>query len=69
MAGNFGMEKGHYEVSVAIAEHALLPAVRAAGAGAVVLADGFSCRTQLSDLAQVRAQALAELLTCGNPRS
>jgi FAD/FMN-containing dehydrogenase/Fe-S oxidoreductase len=62
MAGNFGMEKGHYEVSVAIAEHALLPAVRAAGPDAVVLADGFSCRTQLDDLAGVRALHLAQLL-------
>jgi hypothetical protein len=60
MAGNFGMEKGHYEVSVAIAEHALLPAVRA-HPGAVVLADGFSCRTQLADLADVPAVTLAEL--------
>jgi FAD/FMN-containing dehydrogenase/Fe-S oxidoreductase len=62
LAGNFGVEKGHYEVSVAIAEHDLLPAVRAAGPDAVVLADGFSCRTQLDDLAGVRAVHLAELL-------
>ncbi|HEX6876982.1 MAG TPA: FAD-linked oxidase C-terminal domain-containing protein [Nocardioidaceae bacterium] len=62
LAGNFGVEKGHYEVSVAIAEHALLPAVRAAGPDAVVLADGFSCRTQLDDLAGVRALHMAELL-------
>ena len=62
LAGNFGVEKGHYEVSVAVAEHDLLPAVRAAGETAVVLADGFSCRTQLADLAGVRALHLAELL-------
>jgi FAD/FMN-containing dehydrogenase/Fe-S oxidoreductase len=62
LAGNFGVEKGHYEVSVAVAEHDLLPAVRAAGERAVVLADGFSCRTQLADLADVRAVHLAELL-------
>jgi Fe-S oxidoreductase len=62
LAGNFGVEKGHYEVSVAIAEHALLPAVRAAGPDAVVLADGFSCRTQLDDLAGVKARHLSELL-------
>ncbi len=62
LAGNFGVEKGHHDVSVAIAEHALLPAVRAAGPGAVVLADGFSCRTQLDDLAGVRGLHLAELL-------
>jgi Fe-S oxidoreductase len=62
LAGNFGVEQGHYEVSVAVAEHALLPAVRSAAAGAVVLADGFSCRTQLADLVDVRAVHLAELL-------
>jgi len=62
LAGNFGVEKGHYEVSVAIAEHSLLPAVRAAGPDAVVLADGFSCRTQLDDLADVRALHISELL-------
>jgi Fe-S oxidoreductase len=62
MAGGFGMERGHYDVSVAIAEDSLLPAVRRAGEGAVVVADGFSCRTQLADLAGVRARHLAELL-------
>jgi Fe-S oxidoreductase len=61
LAGNFGMEKGHYEVSVAIAETHLLPAVRA-HPGAVVLADGMSCRVQLEDLADVPAMHLAELL-------
>jgi len=67
LAGNFGVEKGHYEVSVAVAEHALLPAVRAAGPGAVVLADGFSCRTQLDDLAGVAAVHLSELFAPGSP--
>jgi FAD/FMN-containing dehydrogenase/Fe-S oxidoreductase len=61
LAGNFGVERGHYDVSVAVAETALLPAVRAAN-GAQVLADGFSCRTQLDQLAGVRARHLAELL-------
>ena len=65
LAGNFGVEVGHYETSVAIAEHDLLPAVRAAGPEAVVLADGFSCRTQLDDLAGRRALHLAELLLEG----
>jgi FAD/FMN-containing dehydrogenase/Fe-S oxidoreductase len=62
LAGNFGAERGHYDVSVAVAETALLPAVRAAGPAAVALADGFSCRTQLDDLAGRRALHLAELL-------
>jgi len=51
LAGNFGVERGHYDVSVAVAEIALLPAVRAAAVDTVVLADGFSCRTQLEQLA------------------
>jgi Fe-S oxidoreductase len=62
LAGNFGMEKGHYDVSVAVAEAALLPALRAAPPGAVYLADGFSCRTQAEQLAGVRGQHLAQLL-------
>jgi Fe-S oxidoreductase len=66
LAGNFGVERGHYDVSVAVAETALLPAVREATPDAVVLADGFSCRTQLDHLAQVRALHLAELLAGGS---
>ena len=62
LAGNFGVEKGHYEVSVAVAEQQLLPAVRNAPVGAIVVADGFSCRTQLDDLASVEAMHLAQLL-------
>lgn len=62
LAGNFGVEKGHYEVSVDVAELQLLPAVREAGPDVIVVADGFSCRTQLDDLADVRAIHLAELL-------
>jgi len=73
LAGNFGVERGHYDVSVAVAETALLPAVREAvsaaesadsgnGAGPTVLADGFSCRTQLDHLASVKGIHLAELL-------
>jgi len=61
LAGNFGMEKGHYEVSVAVAETHLLPAVRG-NPDAVVLADGMSCRVQLDDLAGVKALHLADLL-------
>lgn len=62
LAGNFGVEKGHYEVSVAVAEQQLLPAVRNAPPGAIVVADGFSCRTQLLDLADQPALHLAQLL-------
>jgi Fe-S oxidoreductase len=62
LAGNFGMERGHYEVSVKVAEHALLPALHAAAPGTVLLADGFSCRTQAADLAATEATHLAQLL-------
>lgn len=62
LAGNFGFERGHYDVSVACAEERLLPSVRAAGAEAEVLADGFSCRTQLGGLAGREGRHLAEVL-------
>jgi FAD/FMN-containing dehydrogenase/Fe-S oxidoreductase len=62
LAGNFGVEEGHYEVSVKVAETALLPALAAAPGDAVVLADGYSCRTQIDDLAGVSAIHLAQLL-------
>ncbi|MFV8128932.1 FAD-binding and (Fe-S)-binding domain-containing protein [Streptomyces syringium] len=62
LAGNFGFERGHYEVSVACAEEQLLPSVREAPEGAEVLADGFSCRTQLEQLAGRRGRHLAEVL-------
>lgn len=62
LAGNFGMERGHYDVSVAVAEHSLLPALRAASPDAVLLADGMSCRTQAADLGGVTGIHLAELL-------
>ena len=65
-AGSFGVQAGHYEMSVAVAETALLPAVTEAterlGERASVLADGFSCRAQLDDLAGVRGKHLAEVL-------
>jgi Fe-S oxidoreductase len=67
LAGNFGIERGHYDVSVAVAETALLPAVRHAPPGAVVLADGFSCRTQLDQLAHVSGLHLAQLLASRLP--
>ena len=103
LAGNFGVEAGHYETSVAVAEVALLPALREresvtrarvaeggggsadrgdsadGGGGAdgrdsagdrdsalqVVLADGYSCRTQIADLSDSQGVSLAELLAWG----
>ncbi|MGW4020857.1 FAD-binding and (Fe-S)-binding domain-containing protein [Streptomyces sp. NPDC005009] len=62
LAGNFGFEEGHYEVSAACAEDRLLPSLRETPEDAVVLADGFSCRTQLEQLAGVRGRHLAEVL-------
>ena len=47
LAGNFGFEQGHYDISLAVGEQGLLPAVRAADSDVLVLADGFSCRTQI----------------------
>ncbi|MGW1103359.1 FAD-binding and (Fe-S)-binding domain-containing protein [Streptomyces sp. NPDC002540] len=67
LAGNFGFERGHWGVSVACAEEQLLPSVRAAEPGTEVLADGFSCRTQLEQLGGVRARHLAEVLAEGLP--
>jgi Fe-S oxidoreductase len=67
LAGNFAMEKGHYEQSVAVAENALLPALRDAAPGDVFLADGFSCRTQADQLAGVQGVHLAELLAAHLP--
>ncbi|MER6089275.1 FAD-binding and (Fe-S)-binding domain-containing protein [Streptomyces bluensis] len=65
LAGNFGFEQGHYDVSTACAEEQLLPAVRAATRDAVILADGFSCRTQLEQLAGRKGRHLAEVLAEG----
>ena len=62
LAGNFGVERGHYETSVAVAGLHLLPALERAPEDALVLADGFSCRTQIADLTPRRALSLAELL-------
>ncbi|MFD2470375.1 FAD-binding and (Fe-S)-binding domain-containing protein [Amycolatopsis silviterrae] len=61
LAGNFGFQRGHYDVSVAVAEHQLLPALRAAPEGTVVHADGFSCRTQIRQLSDHRPTHIASL--------
>jgi Fe-S oxidoreductase len=68
MAGAFGYEAAHYEVSMKMAEASLLPAVRAADADTVIVADGTSCRHQIADgagrqalhVARVLAKALAQ---------
>jgi len=68
MAGAFGFEKEHYEISMQIGERALLPAVRGASEDTLIMADGFSCREQIAQatgrqplhLAQVIQMALRE---------
>ncbi|MFI9245443.1 FAD-binding and (Fe-S)-binding domain-containing protein [Streptomyces sp. NPDC053086] len=63
LAGNFGFERGHHEVSMAVAEQGVLPAVRGAAPDSLVLADGFSCRTQIEQGGTGRrALHLAEVL-------
>ncbi|SED05664.1 FAD/FMN-containing dehydrogenase [Streptomyces misionensis] len=62
LAGDFGFRKGHFEVSRACAEDQLLPSIREASEDTVILADGFSCRTQLEQLAGTRGRHLAEVL-------
>jgi FAD/FMN-containing dehydrogenase/Fe-S oxidoreductase len=49
LAGNFGMTPAHRDVSLACAEQALLPAIRDSARDTLVVADGFSCRTQIDD--------------------
>ena len=62
MAGAFGYEVRHYEVSMRMAEAALLPAVRAAGPDTILVADGTSCRHQIRDGAQATAVHVARVL-------
>jgi hypothetical protein len=64
LAGNFGFQPGHADVSRALAEQVLLPRLRDADPAAVILADGFSCRTQVHELDSGGREAthLAELL-------
>ncbi|UNS97588.1 FAD-binding oxidoreductase [Streptomyces tubbatahanensis] len=62
LAGNFGFEKGHYAVSAACAEDQLLPSLREAAPGTEILADGYSCRTQMDQLGGHRSRHLAEVL-------
>ncbi|MCU7726217.1 FAD-binding protein [Actinoplanes sp. KI2] len=68
LAGNFGVERGHYEVSVQVAEQQLLPALQRKKPGDVFLADGFSCRTQSADLAGVPGTHLVQLLAGARAR-
>jgi Fe-S oxidoreductase len=62
MAGSFGFEHDKFEISKAIGELELLPAVRNAPEDCLIIADGFSCREQISQLTDRRALHLAEVL-------
>ena len=62
MAGAFGMEAEHYDLSMRMGELALLPQVRAAGRDALLVANGTSCRHQIRDGASRASQHLAQLL-------
>ena len=58
MAGSFGYEAGHYDVSMKMAELSLLPAVRKADANTLIVADGTSCRHQIADGTQAAREAV-----------
>ncbi|HMD34318.1 MAG TPA: FAD-binding and (Fe-S)-binding domain-containing protein [Vicinamibacterales bacterium] len=65
MAGSFGFEADHYEVSMKVGELVLLPAVRASAPDTIIVADGFSCREQIAHATGRRALHLAEFLRDG----
>ena len=62
MAGSFGYEAEHHDVSMRMAEAALLPAVRAAATDVLIIADGTSCRHQIADGARRGAIHVARVL-------
>jgi len=63
MAGAFGYEREHFEVSRAVGERVLLPTVRASPPETIIIADGFSCRSQIRQFCPVRRPMhLAEVL-------
>jgi Fe-S oxidoreductase len=62
MAGSFGFEKEKYEVSLAIGELELLPAIRKTSPHTLIIADGFSCREQISQCAGRKTLHLSEVI-------
>jgi FAD/FMN-containing dehydrogenase/Fe-S oxidoreductase len=62
MAGSFGFEAEHYDISMAVGERMLLPAVRAADADTLIIANGFSCRQQILQTTSRAPLHLAEVL-------
>jgi len=62
MAGTFGYEESHIDISLKMAERSLLPAVRAAGPDTVIVADGTSCRHQIDDAVKREAVHVVRVL-------
>ncbi|HEX6607419.1 MAG TPA: FAD-linked oxidase C-terminal domain-containing protein, partial [Chloroflexia bacterium] len=62
MAGAFGFERDHYDVSLRVGERVLLPAVRAAAPDTLIITDGFSCREQIAQTTDRRALHLAQVM-------
>jgi hypothetical protein len=62
LAGSWGFEREKFDISMACGERVLFPAVRRAERSTVILADGFSCRTQIEQGTQRRAIHLAQLI-------
>jgi FAD/FMN-containing dehydrogenase/Fe-S oxidoreductase len=62
LAGSFGFEADHYDVSMQIGEHGTFPEIRAADTGTAIVADGFSCRTQIGHGTDRRPVHLAEIV-------
>jgi Fe-S oxidoreductase len=62
MAGSFGFEREHYDVSIKVGEEVLLPALRRASRDTLIIADGFSCREQIAQATDRRALHLADVI-------
>jgi Fe-S oxidoreductase len=62
MAGAFGFEKDHYDVSMKAGERILLPRVRAADQNTLIITNGFSCREQIAQGAGRHASHVAEVM-------
>jgi FAD/FMN-containing dehydrogenase/Fe-S oxidoreductase len=62
MAGAFGFEKEHYDISIRAGERVLLPAVRQADEDTLIIADGFSCREQIEQTTDKHALHIAQVL-------
>jgi Fe-S oxidoreductase len=69
LAGSWGFEDGHYELSVKIGERRLLPKVRDVGESTLVMSDGFSCKTQIEQLTGRHALHTAEVLAMALDRA